>query len=98
LVCEGDWNIRAVVEVKGFFDKPSLAADLNKLGHARQHYPTNPKSLFAFIGFVPWNNVSGKMKSDIKEFTREENNYAILPGRPDGPCRGLSLEEFLKRL
>ena len=98
MVLKEGWKARAVVEVKGFFDKPSLEADLSKLNYAKQNYPTNPESLFAFIGFIPWDNLSPDFKVDLEKFAQIENNFVILPGGSKAFGKNGSLEEFLKRL
>jgi len=95
---EGDWKVKTVVEVKGFFDGPSLRADLGKLEAAEREYSKTDDCSFAFVGFIPSSNLSSSVKRTIQQFRTGENHGVILPGAIDPELGNSRLEDLLGRL
>jgi hypothetical protein len=97
-VREGEWRVKAVVEVKGFFDGPSLRADLGKLEAAERKYSKADDCSFAFVGFIPSSNLPGPMKENIKRFVARRNHSVVLPGAVDPELGNTRLEDLLGKL
>jgi hypothetical protein len=94
-VKEGEWRIKAIIEVKGFVDFPSLRDDLKKLQDASS---SNNDCLFAFIGFNMPGTSSELLIDLIDVFTGKKNHFLILPGEPRPGINISSLKTFLENL
>jgi len=94
-VKEAEWQNKAIIEVKGFVDFPSLRDDLKKLQAADLD---NKDCLFAFIAFnMP--GVSSESLTDLIEiFTEKKNHYFVLPGEPPPGIKISSLKTLLENL
>jgi hypothetical protein len=68
LVKKKEWNIRAVFQVKSFFEFPSLKGDTDKLSSAEKNkkYPLDEKFGLVFFGFKKQKWLSKKVTTTSK--------------------------------
>jgi len=93
LIKESNWLVKAIFEVKSFFDFPSLKEDIKKLEFAEKNYPLDKNYALVFVGFK--NVLSRKEKELISKFTIENNHYCVLPGKRKSEIGNSLLEEVL---
>lgn len=94
-VKDGEWKVKAIVEVKGFVDFPSLRDDLKRLQDAESE---NKESLFAFVGFNMPGMPPESFADYLEVFTEKKNHFIILPGEPPPGIKISSLEDLLDNL
>ena len=95
LVKDTTWKVKAVIEVKGYFESSSLKGDIDKLEHAEKSYPNADEALFAFIGFA---SLSGPARAIIRPFAEKKSHYIVLPGICDPAIGIIKLEDLLDKL
>jgi hypothetical protein len=96
LIKKRDWLVKAVFEIKSFFDSPSLKGDIEKLEYGETHYPLDRDYVLVFVGFKE--KPSDAEGEYISKFTRVKNHYCILPGKKDPELGNSLLEEVLELL
>lgn len=92
------WMVKALVEVKGYFESTSLKGDLEKLENAEKNYVLADDPVFAFVGFIRSSELSRPARKIIGSFVEKGNNLFISPGGVDPEIKNLALRSFLNRL
>lgn len=98
VVKNGIWRVKALVEVKGYFESTSLKGDLEKLENAEKTYSLAEDPIFAFIGFIRSSELSKPVRRIIGSFVEKGNNLFISPGGVDPEIKISTLRVFLDRL
>lgn len=94
-VRDGEWKVKAIIEVKGFVDFPSLRDDLKRLQEAEIE---SKESLFAFVGFNMPGMPPESFADYLEVFTENKNHFIILPGNPPPGIKISRLEDLLDNL
>ena len=95
LVKEDGWFVKAIFEVKSFYDRPGLEKDISRLIFAENNYPLADNSALVFVGFKSREDITSKEKELMKVFTKGKNHFCILPGEKDPELGNSKLEEIL---
>jgi len=98
MVKNGIWRVKALVEVKGYFESASLKGDLEKLENAEKTYSLAEDPVFAFVGFIRSSELSRPARRIIGSFVEKGNNLCISPGRVDPEIKNSAFRNFLDRL
>lgn len=101
LTKESNWGVKALIEIKAFFDLPGLKGDLRRLLRAEETYALSRNPLFAFIGFVEVEKE--RTPSELKQFklSNEYTHFYFLPYLPqaqDEYYKADELRQFLDGL
>jgi hypothetical protein len=94
LIKKRNWLVKAIFEVKSFFDSPSLKGDIEKLEYGEKYYLLERDYVLVFVGFK--NTISNTEKEYISKFTRVKNHYCILPVDKNPKIGNSLLEEVLE--
>lgn len=94
----GNWQVKAIIEVKGFFETTSLRGDIIKLESAEKKYKKTEDCLFCFLGFIKSENLSSPSKEVIRSFVRQNNHFFISPGEINPDIGNSSLKDLLDNL
>jgi hypothetical protein len=98
MVKDGNWRVKAIIEVKGFFKSTSMNGDFHRLETAEKKYPKTDDCVFAFVGFIRSEDLSKPSKATICPFVMRKNHFVVLPGGIDSEIGNSSLERLLDRL
>ena len=98
MVKKGIWRVKALVEVKGYFESASLKGDLEKLENAEKNYVLADDPVFAFVGFIRSPELSRPARRIIGSFVEKGNNLFISPGGVDPEIKNSPLRSLLDRL
>jgi len=98
MVKDDIWRVKALVEVKGYFESASLEGDLEKFKNAEKTYSLTEDPLFAFVGFIRSSELSKPARRIIGSFVEKGNNLFISPGGVDPEIQNSTLRSFLDRL
>lgn len=98
LINKKDWLVRAIFEVKSFFETPSLEEDLKRLKYAKERYSLSENCAFVFVGFKKQDWLTEKERELIKAFTKENNHFCVLPGDINPELSNSNLEQILKTI
>lgn len=95
LIKKNVWQVKAIFEIKSYFDYPGIKGDIERLIFAEKNYPLDENFAFVFVGFRGTNSLSKKERELISTFTKEKNHYCVLPGDKDPELKNSLLEEVL---
>lgn len=95
LTKENVWSVKAIFEVKSYFETPSLEEDLNRLKHAEKNYPLTENYILVFVGFKKQDWLTKKEIELIRTFCMANNHYCVLPGDINNALGNSSLEKIL---
>ena len=98
LIKKKDWKIRAIFEVKGFFESPSLKSDIERLTFAEENYPLDENYALVFVGFKIQDSLSKEERKAFNIFAKEKNHFCIIPGEKNPELGNSWLEEVLERM
>jgi len=97
-VKDGTWKIKAVFEVKGYYESSSLKGDIDRLVYAENNYVRVEDCVFAFVGFIRSSEISKPAKERIRDFVNGKNHFFISPGEIILDVGNTSLEKVLDRI
>lgn len=98
LIKKNGWLVKAIFEVKSYFETPSLEGDLNRLRHAEMKYPLSDNYALVFVGLKKQAWLAKKERELISKFTKENHHFCILPGENDPSLGNSQLEAILNFL
>jgi hypothetical protein len=98
LIKNKDWRVRAIFEVKGFFETPSLEKDMERLKQAEESYPLAENCAFVFVGFKRQDWLTAKERELFRDFTRDKNHFCVLPGNINHELGNSYLEQILSTI
>jgi len=96
LVKKKDWLVKAVFEIKSFFDSIALKGDIKKLEDGEKLYQLDRDYALIFVGFNE--TISDSEKEILSKFTRVKNHYCVLPCGERRELGFSRLEEVLELL
>jgi len=95
LIKKNVWQVKAIFEIKSYFDYPGIKGDIERLIFAERNYHLAENFALVFVGFRNKDSLSNKERELINTFTKVKSHFCVLPGEKDQGLRNYLLEEVL---